>query len=100
MTLSHTWGETRLISLTTANYKEYTFQIAKNLFPKTFLNAMEVTRQFGVFYLWIDCLCIIQDSADDWHAESSLMSNVYSGSWCNIAATRAENSDSGLVGLF
>lgn len=57
---------------------------------------MEVTRQLGVFYLWIDSLCIIQDSDDDWQAESSLMSDVYSGSWCNIAATRAEDSDSGL----
>jgi hypothetical protein len=95
-TLSHKWGGKRLIQLTTANYFEYTRQIDKAILPKTFLEAMDVTRKLGVFYLWIDSLCIMQDSVDDWQRESSLMSDVYSGSWCNIAATRAEDSDSGL----
>jgi len=38
----------------------------------------------------------MQDSVEDWQRESSLMADIYSGSWCNIAATHAQDSDSGL----
>lgn len=96
MTLSHRWNENNLIRLTTVNYADFAHQIDKALLPKTFIEAMEVTRQLGMFYLWIDSLCIVQDSVDDWQRESSLMSGVYTGSWCNIAATNAYGRDPGL----
>ena len=49
----------------------------------------------GVRYLWIDSLCIIQDSTEDWQHESKLMGDVYSNSWCNIAATKARDATDG-----
>jgi hypothetical protein len=64
--------------------------------PRTFREAIEVTRRFGVRYLWIDSLCIIQDSADDWRKESVQMVHVYSNSHLNIAATASENAEQGL----
>ncbi|KAL1637221.1 hypothetical protein SLS58_009408 [Diplodia intermedia] len=51
----------------------------------------------GIRYLWIDSLCIQQDSRDDWSRESQTMHLVYSNSWCNLAATGAKDSS---VGLF
>lgn len=56
-----------------------------------------VTRFLGLRYLWIDSLCIIQDSVEDWANESSAMSKVYSNGDCNIAAT---SSQDGIEGLF
>jgi len=85
-----------MIRLTTTNYVDFTRQIDTSLLPKSFLEAMEVTRRLGVFYLWIDSLCIVQDSVVDWSQESSLMSDIYSGSFCNIAATRTTDSTSGI----
>jgi len=64
--------------------------------PRTFAEAIQVTRAIGIRYLWIDCLCIIQDSVEDWQKESSLMGHVYEHAWCNIAATKATNSSGGL----
>ncbi|RFU28921.1 hypothetical protein B7463_g7420, partial [Scytalidium lignicola] len=64
--------------------------------PKTFQEAIYVTRSFGIRCLWIDSLCIIQDSSEDWQRESVTMSDVYSGSLLNIAATSAEDSKQGL----
>ena len=44
---------------------------------QTFLDAMEVAKQLGVQYLWIDSLCIMQDSQHDWTHESAVMDDVY-----------------------
>lgn len=57
--------------------------------PKSFRDALKVVAKLKVRYLWIDSLCIIQDSTEDWQCEASLMSSVYTNSWCNIAATKA-----------
>jgi hypothetical protein len=64
--------------------------------PKTFQEAIIVTRALGVEYIWIDSLCIIQDDIQDWRYESSQMCDVYNNSYCNIAATHSTNSAGGL----
>jgi len=65
--------------------------------PKTFRDAITVTWQLGFRYLWIDSLCIIQDSKEDWQKEAMTMKNVYQRATLNIAAT---NSVDGQGGLF
>lgn len=62
---------------------------------QTFKDAIEVTRSLGVKYIWIDSLCIIQDSESDWLRESSCMHNVYKYSYCTIAATAAKDDSAG-----
>ncbi|KAF2434552.1 heterokaryon incompatibility, partial [Tothia fuscella] len=47
-------------------------------------------------YLWIDSLCIVQDSTSDWQQESSIMGKVYSSAYCSIAAVGAKNGNEGL----
>ena len=64
--------------------------------PRTFKDAIQLTRNLGVSYLWIDSLCIIQDSMEDWRRESRLMDKVYRYSACNIMAEAAINCDGGL----
>lgn len=63
---------------------------------KVFRDAMEVAASVGLQYIWIDSLCIIQDSVDDWIAESTQMSNIYSYGYLNIAADGFSDGSSGL----
>jgi hypothetical protein len=63
---------------------------------KTFQDALFLTRHFGVRYIWIDALCIIQDSEEDWQTESVQMDKIYSGTYCNLSATAASDSSAGL----
>jgi len=65
--------------------------------PKTFRDAVEVTRGLGIEYLWIDSLCIIQDqpSKEDFNNEALLMADVYSGAYCTLASTGAEGTTDG-----
>lgn len=63
--------------------------------PKTFIDAIDITRRLGVKYIWIDSLCIIQDDEDDWRRETALMEHVYGGSYLNIAASSATSVHGG-----
>jgi hypothetical protein len=91
MTLSHCWGKLPLKSLTTKNLKDMKSSISWSELPKTFRDAILITKRCDIDYLWIDSLCIIQDSKDDWDKESILMQHVYSNSFLNIAATSASD---------
>jgi Heterokaryon incompatibility protein (HET) len=51
-----------------------------------------VTRLVGIRYLWIDCLCIIQDDDDDWKRECEKMAGIYENSFFTISALLAKNS--------
>lgn len=92
-TLSHCWGGKLPIKLTTKNLKSYTQRIPVEDLTVKFRQAVKVTREIGINYLWIDSLCILQDSKDDWENESSLMGDVYEGATINIAAASASDSD-------
>jgi hypothetical protein len=65
--------------------------------PNTFRDAVIVTRQLGLTYLWIDSLCIIQDSASDWAIESAKMSSTYTKAYVTIAADGAADSSTGFL---
>jgi hypothetical protein len=64
--------------------------------PKTFREAIQFTRALSVQYLWIDSLCILQDSLEDWRHQSALMGEIYKNCFCNLAATGSSNSQGGI----
>lgn len=63
---------------------------------KTFQDAVSFVRALGESYMWIDSLCIIQDSPQDWAQESTKMADIYQNSYLTIAATKSSNSAGGL----
>lgn len=97
-TLSHCWGKTVTIKLTLATYKERIQGISMAVLPENFRDAIIVTRVLGIRYLWIDSLCIIQDSTEDWLQESAKMGEIYKNSLVTIAATNAKESTAGFLG--
>ncbi|TGO35117.1 hypothetical protein BHYA_0170g00300 [Botrytis hyacinthi] len=68
--------------------------------PATFQDAIQYTKDMEISYIWIDFLCIMQDSPEDWRTEAALMYKVYAQSLCNIAASYASNERSLNTGLF
>ncbi|KAH4676473.1 hypothetical protein HBH79_118010 [Parastagonospora nodorum] len=63
--------------------------------PKTFQHAVDFTHRLGFKYLWIDSLCVIQDSVSDWRQESGRMAGVYQGSSLTLCATLSSDSSGG-----
>jgi hypothetical protein len=95
ITLSYCWGHSIPESAltTTQNLAENLKSIRWSTLPRTYKDAIEIAQKLNVQYLWIDSLCILQDSPIDWQAESSLMGKIYSHSLCTIAAAAAANGD-------
>jgi hypothetical protein len=66
---------------------------------KTFQDIVEVARLIKdkrVNDVWIDSLCIIQDSAEDRTAECTRMHDVYSHAMLTVAAAHAECGSDGI----
>lgn len=101
ITLSHCWGLTMdpKSKLTSATEHQFRNGIKMGQLSRTFQDAITVTRrlaEFGIKYIWIDALCIFQDSGPDWRKEGALMGIVYGNSWCNLAASDGEDGRNGL----
>ncbi|CZR68697.1 uncharacterized protein PAC_18596 [Phialocephala subalpina] len=96
-TLSHCWGGMLPIRLLQQNVESFRADISWHALPLTFQETVAATLRLGITYIWIDSLCIIQDSKDDWIHESSKMGDVYANCCLNISANESE---SGVGGLF
>ena len=85
-TLSYSWGSYRGCTTTQKSLSDRRNIIKFSDLPKAFQQAVYLTRRMGIRYLWIDALCIIQDSAEDWTKEASLMVDIYRNCRIRIAA--------------
>ncbi|KAF7515010.1 hypothetical protein G7054_g14820 [Neopestalotiopsis clavispora] len=96
VTLSHCWGGKVPLRLLEGNIHILKKEIPIDQLSKTFVHAIEVAQRLKFRYLWIDSLCIIQDSIPDWADESKSMAEVYSNASLNISATASLNGNGGL----
>lgn len=87
-----------LFRLLTNNLEGLKRAIPIGQLPKVFQDAIRVSFELGISYLWIDSLCIIQDSKEDWTQEAKRMGDVYLHGEVNISATGYEDGSSGLFG--
>ena len=66
LTLSHCWGSGPMFRLLRSNIEELKMRVPFERLSRTFQHAIMTTRrisaQYGICYIWIDSLCIIQDS--------------------------------------
>ncbi|KAK6850028.1 heterokaryon incompatibility protein-domain-containing protein [Apiospora arundinis] len=95
--LSHCWGGAIPSSTVLANLEARMSGLPMEELPRNFRDAITVTRALGIRYLWIDSLCIIQDSRADWHAEASRMASVYANAAVVISALEAASSNVGFL---
>jgi hypothetical protein len=54
--------------------------------PRAFRDAVRVCAALGFDHVWIDSLCIMQDSVKDWQEQSAVMADVHKYAWLNIVA--------------
>lgn len=100
--LSHCWGEAQddgvpsyCTTKENITARQAGFKVAD--LPLTFRDAVKVTRELKLQYLWIDSLCITQGKDGDWEQESKRMQDVYTSAYCTVAATSAVDSNSGFL---
>jgi len=100
--LSHCWGtpdeeEWRRVCTRAENLDARSRGFAFDDLPRTFQDAVTVTRRLGKRFVWIDSLCIVQGDTDDWERESQLMESIFSSAYCTISATSAKGFNDGFL---
>ncbi|KAF2180132.1 HET-domain-containing protein, partial [Zopfia rhizophila CBS 207.26] len=95
VTLSHVWGQQRIITTTATNIREQMQSIRLETLSQTFKIAISIVRKLNIRYIWIDSLCIIQDDPKDWAVEAAKMGGYYLNSLFNIAAVSAYDGYTG-----
>ncbi|KAK4185117.1 heterokaryon incompatibility protein-domain-containing protein [Podospora australis] len=98
--LSHCWGTKPLLKTVTSNFTPHAESIAWSELPRTFQEAIQLTRALGLRFLWIDSLCIIQDDQNDWRREAASMASIYHGADIVISASASQDAQGGLFRAF
>jgi hypothetical protein len=97
-TLSHRWKEGPAARLLHSNLGSMKQAIDPRCLTQVFRDSIDAVRRLDIGFIWIDALCVLQDSAADWARESSRMGDVYRYACLNIGASIAaqtEETDTG-----
>lgn len=95
LALSYCWGSSVPFTSTTANIAERKRGTKFDKLPKTFQDAATLTRALGYRYIWIDALCTLQNSVEDWDVESSKMASIYANAVLTISAAHGKDTTAG-----
>ncbi|KAK6420703.1 hypothetical protein LTR95_016903 [Oleoguttula sp. CCFEE 5521] len=95
---SYRWGTNGLSSWITTedNIANRKVRLSEAYLPKTIRDAVQITRSLHIRYLWIDAICIIQQSCDAWLAESAKMAAVFEQALVTICASSSSGSEQGI----
>ncbi|KAK0645594.1 heterokaryon incompatibility protein-domain-containing protein [Cercophora newfieldiana] len=87
--LSHCWGSKLPLQTKSDNIQEHQRSMPWDAFPIVYKEVISISQHLGVDFVWIDSLCIIQDSEADWVNESQQMCEVYANAYLTVAATES-----------
>ncbi|MCJ1400213.1 hypothetical protein MMC11_003417 [Xylographa trunciseda] len=96
-TLSYKWGSNPQLQTNLDTLSNHETKIGWLTLSKTTQDAIKVTRKLGLKYLWVDALCIIQDSPDDKPRELRKMASIYKNAAVTIIAQAAESAHDGFA---
>lgn len=95
--LSYCWGNDGFPTLTESNYARWTEELDEEDLPPTIRDAFATTRDLSIPYLWVDALCIKQNSEMDKAKEIARMKEIYASSALTIVAAAAESVSKGYL---
>lgn len=101
--LSYVWGNSLNLDFHTkmenVAAREMDSGLSSIVFPKTIADAINLTSDLGIRYLWIDSLCIVQDDAEKF-MEISRMDVIYGLASLVLVAAAGADANVGLTGYF
>jgi len=69
-------------------------------FPKAIKEAIDLVPRLGMRFIWIDSLCIVQDSFRSWNLNARRMHMIYGFASLTICAADGEDSSTGLEAMY
>ena len=95
--LSYCWGKMQSRVTTVANLESHMAGIPSRNLPRTIRDAVTVGRMLGISFLWVDSLCIIQDSQAAMQEELGRMGSIYHNAHLVISAASARTCEDGFL---
>ncbi|KAH7173783.1 heterokaryon incompatibility protein-domain-containing protein [Fusarium flagelliforme] len=99
--LTYCWGPSphsdQQLKTTRRNIGDHLQVIPQDRLPQVAKDAITVTRELGISYLWIDALCILQDFGSDWNHQCTKMDNIYSNAHMTICSASSANCEEGFI---
>jgi hypothetical protein len=95
--LSYVWGVKQTFVASTETWLGFTNGFLVTALPEAIQDAVRVTRSIGIRYLWVDALCILQDSEADKVVELTTMGSVYRNSTLTISAACSQSAQHGFL---
>ncbi|KAH8719524.1 hypothetical protein GQ44DRAFT_712203 [Phaeosphaeriaceae sp. PMI808] len=78
-------------------FEDHVSGFSMSTLPKLLQEAVKLVRNFGLRWIWIDAICIVQGNSKDWSGESALMADVYGNATFTICTDHASSTDEGLL---
>jgi hypothetical protein len=97
--LSYCWGGLQPFATRAENLDSYLQRIPMENLPQSVKDAIFMARKLGYRYLWVDSLCIIQDSAEDKAKEIGGMAQIFMNSAITLSAACASNCYQGFLNV-
>ncbi|KAF8856288.1 HET-domain-containing protein [Acephala macrosclerotiorum] len=101
--LSYVWGLTKNYTTEISNIRIHQQQGSLETFldeiPKVIRDAMDLVRRLGLRYLWVDSLCIVQNSKRSWTLNARMMNVIYGNAHLTICAADGADAWFGLRAL-
>lgn len=92
--LSHTVGRPPYFLTTPYNMEAYKHNIPFETLPTSYQDAVMVTRELGIRFLWIDSICVIRGPESDFFADKE---TIFNQAYCVLAASSAKNASDGFL---
>jgi hypothetical protein len=95
--LSYCWGGQQPVVTIHHTAQDHTDGIVFSRLPQTIQDAAVAAVKLGIRYLWVDCLCIIQDDLEDVTREIALMAQTFENAFVTISAASAASVHEGFL---
>lgn len=96
--LSYCWGGDQRLKTTRATLGQFEESLpAFATLPATIQDAVTVTHELGLLYLFVDAFCIVQDDEQDMQQQIAQMPQIYGEALVTLLASRAASVDDGFL---
>jgi hypothetical protein len=95
--LSYCWGDAIQVLTYKDTLSRHSEKIVYENLPRTVQDAIIVTRRLKLRYIWVDCLCIVQDDQVEREQELENMGSIFANAYVTISAATAKSSQDGFL---
>jgi hypothetical protein len=103
LALSYVWGPLNMFQALKSNIEELQKEKAlkNDLFPipRVVKDAFGLVILLNERYLWVDCLCIVQDDEETKMVQINNMASIYANSYATIVVADGKDANHGLRGI-